>query len=143
MALRFEPFTIKPLFLMLIKVSDKWDEVRLLINLWLKEQKYYCNWCGKDYTVGVACCDNPQIGRNIDHARGIIKQNKELKATRKNVHASTDDKTIRLGVSMPPALYTYLDRFFRSYKQSKLFDNPSDLHSFMKRFPMFTIPQEV
>jgi len=75
--------------------------------------------------------------------KGMIKENKMLRDTRKNVFASTDKKDLRLGVSLPPRLYHALTKYFSSLKEEKLFKDNKELHEFMREFPMFTIPEKI
>ena len=125
---------------MLIKTNNKEKAFHAVINTWLKDKTMYCNFCGQDYKddVTTPCCENPQVGRNMDHCMGIIKQNKMIRETRKNEFGSTDDKTLRYGVSMPPALYQVLDRFKVSNDKPKLFREDGEMVWFMKKFPQFT-----
>ena len=129
---------------MLVKTTNKWILARAFINTWLKDQTWYCNNCDKDYSkFNYPCCENPQIGRNIDHTKGLFKENRMIKNTRKNEFASTKKKTLRWGVSLPPRLHFALDRYFRSLSDEKLFNNNKELHEFMRRFPEFTIPDKI
>jgi hypothetical protein len=129
---------------MLVKTNNKWDAVRAFINTWLKDQTFYCNNCGENWNpLTFPCCENPQIGRNIDHTKGVIKQNKMWRQTRKNKHASTDDKSIRWGISMPPRLLYDLERYFKTQYNEKLFNNNKELYKFMKEFPEFCVCVEV
>jgi hypothetical protein len=137
---------------MLIKVDQKEKVVRKAIDMWLKDPSIYCNWCGKQYEgddvkyiPSNSCCESPQIGRNIDHCMAIIKQNRELRETRRNSFASTQDKSIRFAVSLPPTLLGFLDKFFRQFSDDKkgIFKEEGELTWFAKRFPQFTIPERV
>lgn len=118
------------------------DCIRAFINLWLKDPTWYCNCCGKKYGAEqpkppFTCCEEPQVGRNVDHTRGVIKQNEETRKTRKNVYGATDKMNMRMGVSMPPALLSDLEKYFRTHYDEKLFENQAELHKFMKAFPVF------
>ena len=118
------------------------DCIRAFINLWIKDPTWYCNSCGKKYGAEqprppFVCCDEPQVGRNIDHTRGVIKQNETLRKTRKNVYGSNDKKDLRFGVSMPPALLSDLEKYFRKNYDEKLFNNKEEFHKFMREFPVF------
>jgi len=89
------------------------------------------------------CCENPQVGRHIDHLRGVIKENRMIRETRKNKFASTEDKSIRWGISLPPKFFKDLcDAFEKTYGEKLLRDN-NDLHEFMKEFPPFCVCEEV
>ena len=120
-----------------IKLTKKEDAIRAVINTWLKDQTLYCNNCNTDsryFLADESCCENPQIGRNIDHMMGGIKQNKIIKETALNEYGSTDDKTMRYAVSMPPRLLMTLEQYFETHND-KLFNNQKELHNFMKAFP--------
>lgn len=134
---------------MLIISTNKTDAIKAFINTWLKDPRWYCNNCGKNYGYSqkpkppFTCCEEPQIGRNIDHTRGVIKQNKELRESRKNDYASNDARSMRMGVSLPPALLRDLERYFLNNYNVSLFENKGELHSFMRAFPMFCIARRV
>lgn len=130
---------------MFVKTTDKWTLAKAFINTWLRDQTWYCNNCDMDYNpLNFPCCEKPQVGRNIDHLKGMIKENKIIQQTRKNEFASTDNKTLRWGISLPPRLYYALDKYFRSLTEGeKLFKDNQDLHEFMKEFPQFCIPEKI
>ena len=129
---------------MLVKTTDKWTLAKAFINTWLKDQIWYCNNCDMDYTPGVVCCENPQIGRNIDHTKGLIKENRMIRETRKNEFASANNKSIRWGVSLPPRLQFALEKYFSSLTEGeKLFNNNQEFHEFMRRFPQFRVCEKV
>lgn len=128
----------------IVSTNNKWEALQAFINMWLQDKRYYCNHCGKDLIEGVPeCCENPQVGRNLDHTRGLIKQNKEMQTTRKNTLASTADKSMRWGVSMPPKLYMDANNYFRKMYKEKLFQDKKELREFMKQFPQFCIPEDI
>jgi len=129
---------------MLVKDGkNKWKVARDFVNLWLKDGTVYCNTCGSNYIKGVPCCDDPCVGRNIDITKAVIEQNKDLRATRKNDFASDKKKTIRFGVSLPPKLYSDLERFFQREWHEKLFNNPKEMRDFAREMPMFSIPKKI
>ena len=129
---------------MLIKTTDKWTAVEAFINTWLKDQTLYCNYCGELFDERFfPCCENPQVGRNIDHTMGLIRQNKEMKKIRDNEFASTKKKTLRWGISIPPKLLHDLEKYVKSNGDTKLFNNTREFHQFMRRFPAFRIPEKV
>jgi len=120
-----------------VRLTNKIDATRVVINTWLKDQSLYCNHCGLDskyFLATEACCENPQIGRNIDHMMGGVKQNKILREIAANDYGSTPDKTLRFAVSMPPRLLMILEKYFDDHDE-KLFNNNEELHAFMKAFP--------
>lgn len=128
---------------MLIQSRNKNEAIRAFISYWLKDPRWYCNYCGKNYGYKETpkppfiCCDTPQVGRNVDHVRGVIKQNAEIRKTRKNAYGSNDSKDMRMGVSLPPTLLRDLEKYFATHYQEKLFENQAELHSFMREFPAF------
>lgn len=131
---------------MIIKINNKWEALHAVINRWLKDPRVYCNDCGATYykEMGIKCCDNPHIGTNFDFCRLLIKQNKQMQATRRNEFASTGSKNMRWGVSMPPDLLRCLDNYMKIHGHTKgLFGEVKDLNGFMKKFPQFAIPKKV
>ena len=129
---------------MLVKTQNKWIAARALLNTILKDNSFYCNWCNKDWNPKeFPCCEAPQVGRHIDHTKGIIKQNKEIRETRKNDYASNDDKTFRWGISLPPRVFTLWGKAFCDTYGEKLLKDDKDLIKFMKEFPEFRIPKKV
>lgn len=130
---------------MLIKINNKWEAVHAVINTWLKDRRVYCNGCGLTYCPEAgACCEDPQLGTNMDFCRGVIVQNKVSKQTRANDYASNKSKTMRWGVSLPPDLMRTLDNYMKAHGHKKgLFEEVSDLTKFMKKFPQFAIPTKV
>ena len=122
------------------------DAARAFINTWLKDKRFYCNYCGKGFKphnkdekgYWIPCCDNPQIGRNKDHTQGVINQNRGIRETRKNDFAAFDDDSMRMGLSMPPSLLRDLESYFAESYKEKLFVDNSEMHKFMKEFPEFT-----
>lgn len=119
------------------------DCIRAFINHWLKDPRWYCNCCGHNYGYQevpkppFVCCEEPQVGRNIDHTRGVLKQNEEIRKTRKNTYGADDKMNMRWGISMPPALLRDLEKYFAEHYQEKLFENKEELYKFMKEFPAF------
>lgn len=127
-----------------IKTKNKWEAAQAFIATWLKDEMYYCNNCDADYDPYLfPCCENPQVGRNLDHMYGLIKQNKEMQKTRINEYASTKKKQLRWGISIPPRLFFALEAYFRKTADQKLFENTKELHSFMRKFKQFTIPEKI
>jgi hypothetical protein len=135
---------------MLLQTKDKIEAIQSFINTWLKDKAVYCNNCGLPF-IDIkkadgswdACCETPQLGRNVDFAVAILKQNKMIRQTRKNETASNDDKTMRWGVSMPPMLYQDLESYFQKNYKEKLFKDNKELHTFMKRLPQFCVAERV
>ena len=133
------------------KTNNKMEAIRAYINWWLKVPGFYCNNCGNDFDPLDTneeghwkwCCEKPEVGRNKDHCRGVIKQNKMLRETRKNNLAQMDNKALRFGISLPTRLYHDLTQYFSSEYQEKLFNDQKELHRFMREFPQFCIPKRV
>lgn len=129
---------------MLLKTKSKMLAARSMLNVLLKDNTKYCNWCGSTYSKETfPCCDNPQVGKHIDHIRGIIRQNKAVRETRKNDFASTDTKQWRWGISLPPKVYQIWDLCFKKSFGCKLFETKEDMASFCKEFKMFAIPKRI
>lgn len=120
-----------------IKLTDKIDATRAAVNLWLQDQSLYCNNCNLDAKYMLAtesCCENPQIGRNIDHMMGAIRQNRMIREMAQNEFNASEGKTLRHAVSMPPRLLLFLEKYFDDHDE-KLFNDNKELHKFMKAFP--------
>jgi len=135
-----------------VKSSNKVDATKALVNTWLKDPTMYCNHCGMDYHPDLVdtgegvynqlCCENPQIGRNIDHTKGIVAQNKEISSSLSKSTGANETDSMRFGLSIPPRLYTSLKTYFEKHGE-KFLDNPKELHQFMRAFPQFCIPKSI
>jgi len=125
------------------KTSNKMVAARAFINTWLKDPTIYCNWCGQIYREKVTCCENPQLGTNKDHIRGLIRQNKYRQEDARDEFSSTNDKSLRLGLSLLPSLLHDLEAYFKSQYDEKLFENTTELRAFMREFPQFCIARRV
>jgi hypothetical protein len=127
------------------KTSDKWLACRNFINLWLTDQTVYCNNCGMNFDANYfkyeTCCDNPQLGRNFDHMKGLYDQNKARREAQKNIYGSTEKKDMRVCLSILPRLLMDLEKFFKQHGE-KLFNNEKELQTFMVRFPEFRVPAQ-
>jgi hypothetical protein len=134
---------------MLIKTPNKELAFKSVINTWLRDKTYYCNNCGEIYPRETACCENPQVGTNIDIFFAIVAQNKEMTKSRKNEFGSNDDKNIRWGLSLPVSLHNVLDNWKKSQIGDDgkplpgLFKESGELHWFMKKFPQFRIASKI
>ena len=126
--------------------TTKFKAIRALINTWLKDQRVYCNNCGMvaipEFLAVEACCESPQLGRNIEHYVGCTKQNKERQQMNIKETGATENNNMRYAVSMPPQLLTLLESHFDKYDE-KLFNNAKELHGFMREFPMFAVCTKV
>jgi len=135
-----------------VRSTNKMDAIKAYLNTWLKDETMYCNYCGVDYmphivdtgegTYNQLCCENPQIGRNIDHTKGLIKQNQELTKNLDKETGAMKNGAMRIGLSLPPRLYTDLKKYFEGYDE-KFLDTPQELHAFMREFKQFTIPRSI
>ncbi|HHI04318.1 MAG TPA: hypothetical protein ENL45_02115 [Candidatus Woesearchaeota archaeon] len=129
---------------MLVKTNNKWEAVRAIINTLLKDQQMYCNWCGQPFTPwDFPCCENPQVGTHATHIKNVIEQNRFIKDSRKNEFASTEDKSLRWGISLPPKFFKELCDAFENIYGEKLLKDNKDLHAFMKEFPQFCVCEKV
>jgi hypothetical protein len=132
---------------MQIKTGSKEDAVHALINLWLKDTRKSCAYCGRSRffeDCGICEGKNPPLGTNAEILEGFYEELKEVRATRKNKFASNNSKDFRLGISMPIGLYQFLDKTFKEKYKVNLFDEKGDLNWFMKKFgKYFAIPEEV
>lgn len=138
---------------MLIKTDNNrkaaYDSV---INLAFQDKTAYCNNCGWVHedrlNIKYICCNEPHVGTNMDHAKAIIKQNKEIRASRMNQHASTESKDLRWGVSLPNWMYRMLDEYEKrqsSFEEPgrRLFKDVTDINWFAKNYPQFAIPEKM
>jgi len=122
----------------------KYKEIRAFINQWLLDPTVYCNNCGFPFFIGEkACCENPQIGKNIQHCHALFLQIAAERKTNLNSYGSNASKTLRQGVSLPPDLLTKLEQFCMNKWGVKLFENTKDLRGFMKAFPQFTTCERI
>ncbi len=126
------------------QTQTKWDKIREFINLWLKDPKVYCGSCGANFSKETfPCCDNPIVGTNLSFTKEVIDLCRDLQRAQKNVYASTDKKDLRHTVKLPTRLLHDLDIFHRQNWGYKLFGKKGDLRAFMRKFPMFRVPERV
>lgn len=124
--------------------KSKYIEIRKFINRWLLSPEIYCNTCGFPYFPGEKwCCDDPQIGKNIQHCQALMVQNRAIEKTNINPYGSNASKTLRHAVSMPPDLIIKLEKFCKERFGEKLFVNQKDFRGFCKAFPMFTVMEKI
>lgn len=123
-----------------------------VIDLLLRDKTPYCNNCGFKHPdrlkITFICCDDPQIGDNMDHVRAVIAQNKEMRKSRLNAHASNKSQDLRWGVSIPPCIYKALDDYEKSLSTPdepgrRLFKSIADVRWFAKNYPQFSIPERI
>jgi hypothetical protein len=124
--------------------KGRYKEYRKFINEWLTSQAIYCGNCGMPYfPTEKACCGSPRIGKNFDHCWAVVIQNKARRKESDNEFASNKTNTMRLGVSMPPALLRALETFSTEKLGRKLFDNKTDIRDFARAFPQFAIMERI
>jgi hypothetical protein len=122
----------------------KYVEIRKFINHWLVDPLVYCNNCGFPYFPGrPACCNDPIIGKNIQHCQALMAQNRAIIKTNLNQFGSNESKTLRHGASLPPDLIKKLEQFCQETMGEKLFVNQKDFRGFCKAFPMFTVMEKI
>lgn len=126
---------------------DRKKFLHSIMNTWLKDTRLYCNVCGSMYlgdgTTPPSCCESPEVATNYDICKGIVNQNKDIRASRLNVFASNKEKNFRFGVSVPPGLYHLLNKMCRKHGEAGLFTEKHDVVWFAKAFPMFAIPEKI
>lgn len=129
-----------------IKTTDKTTAIQGIINEWLKDPTFYCGNCGErfnpNFHIYESCCENPMFGRNIDHTRLLVKVNKQVtdKALKKT--GAGKNNSFRYAINMPAGLFNMLEGYFKKHGE-KLFNDNKELHTFMRKFKAFTIPEEV
>lgn len=128
---------------MLIKSTNKREAYQALINTILKDNRKYCNTCGRDYDPNLTapCCEEPQIGTNADFTAICIREVKDIKENLKNDYASFSDKSMRWGLKMPPCIYEGLSEYERKHNR-KFIGDDKDIVWFGKNFPQFAIPKK-
>lgn len=124
----------------------KMEAIKGLINEWLHDQTVYCNHCGLDANPALliheSCCENPQLGRNIEVYMACCKQNKRITQDNIKLTGATKANNMRHAISIPPRLYSFLTGYFEKYGE-KLFNNQKELHAFMKSFPQFKVCEQI
>lgn len=128
---------------MLIQKGSREDAIHSLINVWLKDPRKSCAWCGSELMTQSYCCEKPLYLTNADTLRQFLKEMQERRDEQKNKFASTDDKTLRLAISMPPGLMQFLEAALDSMYHEKLFTKEFGVTWFAKHFKQFAIPREV
>ena len=126
---------------MLIKSSNKKEAYTAVINELLKDNRAYCNYCGKSWDgTPNPGCEDPQVGTNADVLSAVITQNISIRDSRNNDYASTKNKSLRWGLSIPGFVYEALHHYEKSHNRKFLGSN-DDINWFMKNFPQFSIPR--
>lgn len=132
-----------PIHFMLIRSSNRREAYNAVINILLKDNRRYCNNCEKEFVPrSKRCCDNPQIGTNADVAAAVAEQCRFLRESRKNDNASTKNKSLRWGLSLPSFMYHALDNYEKKHGR-RLINNDSDINWLMRNFPQFAIPRKI
>ena len=133
-----------PTRIMLIKTKSKMDAVQALHNTLMKDKTVYCNNCGDDFHKEMfPCCERPDLGTHLQHCLRVVRHNAEIRKSRDNALAQTENK-LRWAISLPPRYLSDLERMFENSQQGrKLFETDKDLVAFMKRFPKFCTCERV
>ena len=128
---------------MLIKTHDREKAYRALINLALKDNRKYCNYCGKDYNPKkMPCCEAPEIGTNAQHAHAVAVQCKLLRDSRQKDTAASKQGHMRFGISLPPWMYRMLDNFEVLHGR-RLISSQKDINWLARTFKDFAIPRRI
>ena len=127
----------------------KETQLRQFIEKWIKDPHLYCSNCGEPWREcpegcePFICCDRMQICTNLVSLYAVIQENKILRETRGNAFASTKDKSIRMGLSLPPKLLFDLEGFCANTLKEPLWRDYNEMNDFMKEFPQLCIPERV
>lgn len=112
---------------MLIKVDNREDAYRQVINLWLRE--------------------SPE---NFDVCSKIVAQNKIRQSELNNSYGSAigNPNDLRIGLSLPAGLYYTLVKYERmqnGWRDNKVefMQDKDDLYWFMKHFPQFCVAERI
>lgn len=130
---------------MLLQKGEREKAIHALINLWLKDDKKSCMYCSRDkfYEDCKSCQGNPLLATNQETLKVFSAELKELRNTRMNKHAATQDKSMRMSISMPVSLYTFLNNSMERLYGEKLITADYDINWFMKKFGKhFQVPEE-
>ena len=124
-----------------IQTTDKWDAIHAVINEWLRDRTITCDNCGTIWHNGDPwCCDNPVLLTNEQLFHLIKRQNKDRKLAG---NAFMSSENMRTAVSMPADLLRFLEAYCKLNHNEKLWNDSRELHAFMRRFPVFTVPDKV
>lgn len=123
--------------------------LRDFINLWVKDQTLYCNYCGNVHIpppegiIPEPCCPTPHIGTNLVFLYMLIHENRSIRESRNNVFASNKDKTMRWGISMTPRLLHDMEEYSLNTLKEPLMKDVREMNDFMRSFPEFCVCQSV
>lgn len=126
---------------MLLQTTDRVTAIEYVMNLCLKDPKKYCNNCDTDYT-GKICCDDPQIGSSMDHARALILDNERIKQNLLHETGKSEGGNMRMAFRLPPRIYHTIQLFFKKYDE-KFPKDVAELHALMKRFNKFCAVEKI
>lgn len=123
---------------------DREIAYRAAINTWLKDRTPYCIACDERYRKGIRCCNDMQIYTNWSYTQTIISQNLARREMQNDDFGGMvgHPKDIRIGLSMPTALYNYLDGFEKMHQRRFMADK-KDLRWFARKFPQFCIVKRI
>jgi len=126
-------------------IGSREDAIHALINIWLKDPRKKCGWCGAFYNpLTFPCCEKPFIADNFEIMRQFYKELQDDKKLRKNEFASTKKKNLRWKLSFPPSLLFFLEHSFRALYNEKLFHDQYNTTWFAKRFrKAFAVPERI
>lgn len=89
------------------------------------------------------CDGKPLLGTNQEILTVFTAELKKIRDTRANKHSSSKDKSFRFAVSMPVALYNFLNTAMEKMYGEKLITEEYNINWFMKRFGrFFQVPEE-
>lgn len=127
-------------------IGSREDAIHALINMWLKDPRKKCGWCGAFFIpVLHPCCEKPYITDNFGIMTQFYKEMKESQKTRKNEFASTGKgHKLRWKLSFPPSLLSFLNNSFRTLYNEELFSKKYSTTWFAKRFrKCFAVPERI
>jgi len=126
-------------------IGSREDAIHALINIWLKDPRKKCGWCGAWYNpLTYPCCEKPFIATNFDIMRQFYKELQDNKKSRKNEFASTKKRTLRWKLSFPPSLLSFLTRSFSELYNEKLFNDKYTTTWFARKFrKCFAVPDRI
>jgi len=120
--------------------------IRELINLWLKDTRKKCGWCGAWYNpLFYPCCEKPFIADNFEIMTQFYEEIKQVRRSRKNDFAATGkDKKMRWKLSFPPSLLIFLTHAWRQRYGEELFTDKYNTTWFAHRFKKaFAVPERI
>lgn len=129
---------------MLIAKGNREDAIHALINIWLKDPQRHCGNCGAEYVPAGYCCDEPFIANNAQILQQFTNELIDRRESQRNKYASNQAKNLRIVVSMPASLLTFLEKAMMSQYKESLFTKEYPPSWFAKHFyKYFAVPEEV